>query len=60
MEFQKLKRVRTLITLDRLLILLGSNQLLNNGIFKDYSHPDNRIRQTTDIPEDGTVTDISA
>ena len=40
------------ITQDRLLILLGSNHLLNNSVFKDYSQddPDNHSRQTTDTP----------
>ena len=38
------------ITLDKLLILPGSNHLLNNSLYKDYSKTDDYTRQTTDTP----------
>ena len=30
------------------MILVGSNHLLNNSLYKDYSHPDDHTRQATD------------
>ena len=34
----------------KLLILLGSNHLLNNSLYRHFSHPDDYIRQITDVP----------